>query len=77
MKIVLDIKEKLNPKNNDIIVFDKDENCWKVMPKTIFLFEQNKKISALEKANKELKDELLKQENQIIEIAKIVKGEIE
>lgn len=77
MKMVLDIAENQNPKNNDILVFDKDDGKWKVSSKNLFLFETNKKIANMEKEIKELRDEVLNQKNQIIEIAKIVKGEIE
>lgn len=77
MKMVLDIAENQNPKNNDILVFDKDDEKWKVSSKNLFLFDTNKKIANMEKEIKELRDEVLNQKNQIIEIAKIVKGEIE
>lgn len=77
MKMVLDIAENQNPKNNDILVFDKEDGKWKVSSKNLFLFETNKKIANMEKEIKELRDEVVNQKNQIIEIAKIVKGEIE
>lgn len=77
MKMVLDIAENQNPRNNDILVFDKDDGKWKVSSKNLFLFDTNKKIANMEKEIKELRDEVLNQKNQIIEIAKIVKGEIE
>ena len=68
MKIVLDIEENSEPRENDIIVFKNGK--WKIVPKSDLLnnhlIEQTKKNKGFEKEIKEIKEDLMK-------LAKIVK----
>lgn len=49
MKILLDIKENSSPSENDIIVYSKKDECYKLISKKVFLAKYANKITALKK----------------------------
>lgn len=77
MKLVLEIKGDKIPKENDVLVFDEVNQCWKILPKNEFLKDIRKEF-------KELKEEFKKTQNKCIEtqedvqaMAKIMKEGIQ
>lgn len=60
MKLVLEIKGDKIPKENDVLVFDEVNQCWKILPKNEFLKDIRKEF-------KELKEEFKKTQNKCIE----------
>ena len=52
MKIVLEVKGSENPKNDDILVYDKELECWKICSKNEFLKDIRKEF-------KDLKEEFI------------------
>lgn len=76
MNIVLNFEPSLNPKKDDLIVYDAYNKRFVQVSKLSFLNETNKKIIELENKNKELEKKIEKMQGNIIELARILKGEL-
>ena len=44
MKLVLEIKGNKIPKENDVLVFDEENQCWKIISKNEFLKDIRKEL---------------------------------
>lgn len=67
MKLVLEIKGDKIPKENDVLVFDEVNQCWKILSKNEFLKDIRKEF-------KELKEEFKKTQNKCIEMQEDVQA---
>lgn len=67
MKLVLEIKGDKIPKENDVLVFDEEKQCWKILSKNEFLKDIRKEF-------KELKEEFKKTQNKCIEMQEDVQA---
>lgn len=78
--LVIKVNGELNPKNDDILVYNSSKGVWEVQTKQVFLNDINKKVKDLNKKIDDLKKEndekFTKINNNISKMAKIMKKEI-
>ena len=77
MKIVLEVKGDLNPKNNDVLVYDVENECWKISSKNELLKDIRKEFNDLKKEFNKTQKTCITTQEAVKEIAKIVKDGIE
>lgn len=68
--LVLKVQENENPQESDILVFNKEKQCWITIPKCVFLHELTKDVELLKK-------QVEKANQNISALAEILKGELE
>lgn len=59
MKVIIDVKENMNPQDKDVLVYNKKLGLWEVQQKSYFLAEQNKRLKDVEFNFNILKQDLL------------------
>ena len=78
MKIVIDVNRDYEPRDQDILVFNKSKNCWECEQKSYVLKEQDKVIASQNEKIAKMEIEqsnFIKEANARINVlAKAVKG---
>lgn len=76
MKIVLEVKGNTPPKANDILVYDKTSEGWKICPKKAFLKEVYDSIKEVQKTCEITQKKCQEAQEDVKSIAKIIKDGI-
>lgn len=76
MKIVLEIRGNTPPKTNDMLVYDEANDCWKICPKKEVFKDVFDKIKELEKTCKNTQKKCQETQDDVKQIAKIVKENV-
>ena len=75
--LVIKVEGELNPKHNDILIYNSTKEVWEVQSKIVFLNEINHKIKVLEENfNKKLQEsdnKITKNQENIGKIANLMK----
>lgn len=71
--MVLEIKGDKIPKNNDVLVFDEVNDCWKIIPKNEFLKDILKEFKDVKQEFKKIQKKCVETQNDVKEMAKIMK----
>lgn len=73
MKIVLEVKGSENPKNDDILVYDKELECWQICSKNEFLKDIRKEFNDLKEEFKKTQEKCIETQENVQTMAKIMK----
>ena len=76
MKLVLEIKGDKIPKENDVLVFDEEKQCWKILSKNEFLQDIRKEFKGLKEEFKKTQKKCQETQDDVKQIAKIVKENV-
>jgi len=76
MKIVLEVKGIENPKTDDILVYDKELGCWKILSKNEFFKDIRKEFKDLKEEFKKTQKKCQETQDDVKQIAKIVKENV-
>ncbi|MCK9577169.1 MAG: hypothetical protein PHU32_05660 [Candidatus ainarchaeum sp.] len=76
MRIVIDVNRDYEPRDQDILVFNKSKNCWECEQKSYVLKEQDKKIEEMKKDIANLKADYNNYQNKINEKISILASAI-
>ena len=76
MKLVLEIKGDKIPKENDVLVFDEEKQCWKILSKNEFLKDIRKEFKDLKEEFKKTQKKCQETQDDVKQIAKIVKENV-
>ena len=77
MKLVLEIKGDKIPKENDVLVFDEENQCWKIISKNEFLKDIRKEFKDLKEEFKKTQEKCIKTQENVQTMAKIMKEGME
>ena len=77
MKLVLEIKGNKIPKENDVLVFDEENQCWKIISKNEFLKDIRKEFKDLKEEFKKTQEKCIKTQENVQTMAKIMKEGME
>lgn len=77
MKLVLEIKGDKIPKNNDVLVYDAVNDCWKIISKNEFLKDIKDEFREMKEEFKKTKNKCIETQEVVKEIANIVKDGME
>ena len=77
MKLVLEIKGDKIPKENDILVFDEENQCWKILSKNEFLNDIRKEFKDLKEEFKKTQEKCIETQENVQTMAKIMKEGME
>ena len=77
MKLVLEIKGDKIPKENDVLVFDEDNQCWKIISKNEFLKDIRKEFKDLKEEFKKTQEKCIETQENVQTMAKIMKEGME
>lgn len=75
--IVLKVRVRDKLQDNDLLVYNKKDNCWDTTPKAFVFHDLRKEIRALNLEIDALRKEIDKNEKNIQKMASILRGEIE
>lgn len=76
MKLVLEIKGDKIPKENDVLVFDEEKQCWKILSKNEFFKDIRKEFKVLKEEFKKTQKKCQETQDDVKQIAKIVKENV-
>ena len=77
MKLVLEIKGDKIPKENDVLVFDEENQCWKIISKNEFLKDIRKEFKDLKEELKKTQEKCIETQENVQTMAKIMKEGME
>lgn len=77
MKLVLEIKGNKIPKENDVLVFDEENQCWKIISKNEFLKDIRKEFKDLKEEFKKTQEKCIETQENVQTMAKIMKEGME
>lgn len=77
MKVVLEIRGEITPKNNDVLVFDAVNECWKIIPKNEFLKEIKEEFKGIKEEFKKTQNKCVEMQEDLQAMAKIMKEGME
>ena len=77
MKLVLEIKGDKIPKENDVLVFDEEKQCWKILSKNEFLKDIRKEFKDLKEEFKKTQEKCIEMQEDVQAMAKIMKEGME
>ena len=77
MKLVLEIKGNEIPKENDVLVFDEENQCWKIISKNEFLKDIRKEFKDLKEEFKKTQEKCIETQENVQTMAKIMKEGME
>ena len=77
MKLVLEIKGDKIPKENDVLVFDEENQCWKILSKNDFLKDIRNEFQDLKEEFKKTQEKCIETQENVQTMAKIMKEGME
>ena len=77
MKLVLEIKGNKIPKENDVLVFDEENQCWQICSKNEFLKDIRKEFKDLKEEFKKTQEKCIETQENVQTMAKIMKEGME
>ena len=77
MNLVLEIKGEKIPKENDVLVYDEVNKCWKILSKNEFLKGVLKEIRELKEEFKKTQNKCIETQEDVQALAKIMKEGME